>query len=67
MIPTYTIVARALADMRVRCWSSSQLVMLDMAVDAIADGLAEVNPKFDTELFRVRSKYQFHRLLEETQ
>lgn len=66
MIPTYSIVARALADTRSRTWCAAQLTILDMAIDAIADELADANPKFDTDLFRVRCKHHYYRPLEET-
>jgi hypothetical protein len=65
MTPTYTIIARALADMRSNAWCSAQLTILDMAIDAISTELADANPRFSEDLFRIRCKYNHYRPIEE--
>lgn len=54
---TFTLTARALAAVRAQTWTSAQLTILDMAIDAICDGYADEYPRFDAERFKTLAHY----------
>lgn len=58
-VPTFTIIADALASARATAWSSSQLRMLDLLIDKLADDFAEANPRFSVELFKHKARYKY--------
>lgn len=60
--PTFTTIARALASVRTRCWTSAQLSILDMLIDALADDLHDINPRFDAERFKTLAHYRRGRI-----
>lgn len=59
VVPTYTIVATAMASTRSLTWTSAQLSILDYLIDSVCDDLAEANPRFNAELFRKTARYGY--------
>lgn len=55
---TYWTVAIALKAVRTHVWTSAQLSILDVAIDAICDGLHEINPRFDSSYFKTVAGYR---------
>jgi hypothetical protein len=60
--PTYTTVARALASVRTLTWTSAQLSILDLLINALADDLYEINPRFNPEQFKTLAHYRRGRI-----
>ena len=57
--PTYSTIAHAFAATRAATSSTSQLFILDLAIDYVADGLYDINPRFDAHRFKTMCQYRF--------
>jgi hypothetical protein len=60
--PIYTTIAKAFASVRTTCWTTAQLSILDMLIDAVCDDIYDINPRFDAERFRTVAKYRYGRI-----
>lgn len=60
--PTFTRIAQAFASIRTQCWTTAQMSILDMLIDALADDLHDLNPRFNPELFKTVAHYRRGRI-----
>jgi hypothetical protein len=58
-VPTFTIIADALASARAYAWTTAQLTMLDRLIDALVDDFTDANPRFSAEMFRKNARYKY--------